>query len=237
MMTIQIGPTTPCPHCGALFSWADEDKHKLHGRTGKPRCLRKRPDRTQHGLLVARACRWLSRQRRCKVVFAEPTIAATHSVDAIGWHGTGGAGAGSDVVECKVSLSDLRRERHKGHRRTERSLGNQRWFLVYEEIAERAAEIVDTDFPGWGLLVHRGRSLLVAIVSRYRELPPDAASDERYLLMMACRRHELGVPWDASTRRFEPLGKRQLAQLTTSDEDKVAGTMLDVLDASGSIFG
>jgi hypothetical protein len=99
-----------------------------------------------HAELVRAAAAWLRGSRRCRVVATEFSSMTSETPDAIGF-GT----RDSVVVECKVSRADFFRNAQKGHERSERSVGDERWFLTPEGLV-KPHEVPE----GWGLLeLHR----------------------------------------------------------------------------------
>jgi len=112
----------------------------------------------QHSTLVAMGVRWLS--RRCSVVLYEFATAAKPSKqsrpaalcamftketpDVIGW----ASGAGSVLIECKLTRSDFLRDATKAVRRNPRAgMGQRRYYLCPPEVIELK------DLPAkWGLL-------------------------------------------------------------------------------------
>ena len=96
----------------------------------------------QHSTLVALGVRWLSRQ--CSVVLYEFATPADENPDVIGW----APGAGSVLIECKLSRSDFLRDATKTVRRNPQAgMGHRRYYLC-------PAELIQTKElpPKWGLL-------------------------------------------------------------------------------------
>jgi len=131
------------------------------------------PREPTHEELCQTALRWLGGSRRCRVAVTE-MAAGSEIVDALGFKPAmlrdpltplydavvlrkGNAIRGETVlVECKVSLDDLRADRHKPSRRhPEIGVGDERWLLVPESIAEKAVPWLH---EGWGLLIAHPRS-------------------------------------------------------------------------------
>jgi hypothetical protein len=99
----------------------------------------------RHDQLVEAAARWLYSTKSCSVVITE--LSGGEEADAIGWRG-----GYSILVECKVSLSDLRRDKHKPSRRyPELGMGLERYLLVPLELRDKVVE-KDLLPEGWGLL-------------------------------------------------------------------------------------
>lgn len=142
-----------------------------------------------HRELVARADRWLRGTMRCYPVFCESTSCA-EAPDVIGWRSQG-----SVVVECKVSIEDLRRERakyiryqnpvhggllrprkrikhfqDKGYIEVEvRRMGTQRFILCPQGII--SPEVLERYAPGHGLLYLDGRRVRTIVVAPMRDNP------------------------------------------------------------------
>lgn len=213
-------PTYLCGHCGRTHSRLDAAKHKPHKRSGKPRCLHKRPDNGLHKALVQRACRWLRGARKCAVVFAEPTMAVAHPPDAIGWPSRGSC----EVAECKTTLADLKRERRKGHHRAQMgTLGERRWFIVPPELADAALLFIEQAFPDWGLAVAHPTLVAVRRAAPLCKMDDIARSEERYMLVQAVRRHQIGVRWLGRRYRFERyLDKKRRDQATDSTSEELS---------------
>jgi len=86
--------------------------------------------------------RWLSRQ--CSVVLYEFATPADENPDVIGWV----AGAGSVLIECKLSRSDFLRDATKTVRRNPRAgMGHRRYYLCPPDLIQ----LKDLP-PKWGLL-------------------------------------------------------------------------------------
>jgi hypothetical protein len=96
----------------------------------------------QHSTLVAMGVRWLSRQ--CSIVLYEFATAADENPDVIGW----ASGAGSVLIECKLSRSDFLRDAKKTVRRNPRAgMGQRRYYLCPPDVIQ----VKDLP-PKWGLL-------------------------------------------------------------------------------------
>lgn len=96
----------------------------------------------QHSTLVATGVRWLS--GKCSVVLYEFDTAGGENPDVIGW----GSGAGSVLIECKLSRSDFLKDAGKAARKNPRAgMGHRRYYLSPPEVIQVA------DLPAkWGLL-------------------------------------------------------------------------------------
>ena len=112
-----------------------------------------------HDDLVEVARKWLC--RKSGVVITE-MAGLSEIPDAIGWHG-----GHSTVIECKVSVSDFRAERHKGYR-TSGGIGQQRYYLTPKGLL--AGEVLGS----YGLLEWDGKRI-------YETSKPTPRSDYYYL--------------------------------------------------------
>ena len=85
----------------------------------------------QHSTLVAMGVRWLSRQ--CSVVLYEFATPADENPDVIGW----APGAGSVLIECKLSRSDFLKDATKTVRKNPRAgMGHRRYYLCPPELIQ-----------------------------------------------------------------------------------------------------
>jgi len=130
----------------------------------------------KHSTLVAMGVRWLSRQ--CSVVLYEFATPAEENPDVIGW----APGAGSVLIECKLSRSDFLRDAGKTVRKNPRAgMGQRRYYLSPVDVIEVK------DLPAkWGLLwVVRGQ----VIVKREARGHPERnlAAEVRFLSSMLRR--------------------------------------------------
>lgn len=123
-----------------------------------------------HNHLVQLALQWLRGTRKCEVYVGEPRRwNSVQSPDAMGWKGTGW----SIAVECKVSRSDMLKQRKKLYRKMQQlPVGQERWLLVpigmrltKEWWLDAPRNYPDWPFTGWGLLEARGDRV-------YRIAPP-----------------------------------------------------------------
>ena len=95
-----------------------------------------------HSTLVQTGVRWLGRQ--CSVVLYEFASAGDENPDVIGW----ASGAGSVLIECKLSRSDFLKDAAKPVRRNPRAgMGQRRYYLCPPSVIE----VKDLP-PKWGLL-------------------------------------------------------------------------------------
>jgi hypothetical protein len=96
----------------------------------------------RHSTLVAMGVRWLG--RRCSVVLYEFATAADENPDVIGW----ASGAGSVLIECKLSRSVFVRDAKKTVRKNPRAgMGQRRYYLCPTDVIQ-----VKELPPKWGLL-------------------------------------------------------------------------------------
>ena len=96
----------------------------------------------QHSTVVSMGVRWLSRQ--CSVVLYEFATAADENPDVIGW----APGAGSVLIECKLSRSDFLKDSAKPVRKNPRAgMGHRRFYLCPANLIH----VKDLP-PKWGLL-------------------------------------------------------------------------------------
>ena len=151
----------------------------------------------QHSTLVAMGVRWLSRQ--CSVVLYEFATAADENPDVIGW----APGAGSVLIECKLSRSDFLRDATKAVRRNPRAgMGQRRYYLCPPDLIQ----VKDLP-PKWGLLwATKGQ----VIVKREARGHPERnlAAEVRFLSSML-RRAQIRIgarplsEWLRGENRFE----------------------------------
>ena len=181
-----------------------------------------------HADLVLAAVRWLRREQRCTVILAE--FVSSHSAetpDAIGWRVDGRGNTRSHVVECKVSIADLRRDASKPSRRSGATLlGNQRWYLVPIEIAVPALrDSLGMALQSPGLLAHDGKSIRIVKQAREREHDAAITRAESPLLVSAIRRLMNGDRHDAKTGRFESMrnANRRRLHETQAAYDEAGG--------------
>jgi hypothetical protein len=96
----------------------------------------------KHSTLVAIGVRWLSRQ--CSVVLYEFATPAEENPDVIGWV----VGAGSVLIECKLTRSDFLKDAAKTVRKNPRTgMGQRRYYLCPPDVIQ----VKDLP-PKWGLL-------------------------------------------------------------------------------------
>lgn len=96
----------------------------------------------QHTTLVAMGVRWLG--RKCSVVLYEFATTADENPDVIGW----ASGAGSVLIECKLSHSDFLRDAKKAVRKNPHAgMGHRRYYMCPTDVIQ-----VKELPPRWGLL-------------------------------------------------------------------------------------
>lgn len=152
--------------------------------------------------------RWLT--RRCSVVLYEFATEADENPDVIGW----APGAGSVLIECKLSRSDFLGDAKKSVRRNPRTaMGQRRYYLCPPDVIQ----VKDLP-PKWGLLwATRGE----VIVKREPRGFPDRnlLAEVRFLSSML-RRAQIRIgtrplaEWLRGENRFEakrgvPPNRRQ----------------------------
>ncbi len=162
----------------------------------------------KHSTIVATGVRWLSRQ--CSVVLYEFATAADENPDVIGW----ACGAGSVLIECKLSRSDFLRDAAKTVRINPRAgMGQRRFYLCPAELIQ----VKDLP-PKWGLLwVSKGQ----VIVKREARGHPERnlAAEVRFLSSML-RRAQIRIgtrplsEWLRGENRFE--AKRGISPINTA---------------------
>jgi hypothetical protein len=105
----------------------------------------------QHSTLVALGVRWLSRQ--CSVVLYEFATPADENPDVIGWI----SGAGSVLIECKLTRPDFLRDAAKPVRKNPcAGMGQRRYYLCPPDLIQ----VKDLP-PKWGLLwANRGQVIV-----------------------------------------------------------------------------
>ena len=129
------------------------------------------------------------------MVLAEFVTAWPEQPDVIGWRGWE-----STVVEVKVSRSDFAADRRKPFRQSAGAgMGRRRWYLTPVGLLERSEPPA-----GWGLAEVTPGGLVRPVFDAPARDGWDARGEVQ-LLLSACRRHELGVPWDAKAGRFAAL--------------------------------
>src|SRR6202051_349616 len=151
----------------------------------------------QHSTLVAMGVQWLS--RKCSVVLYEFATPADENPDVIGWI----SGAGSVLIECKLTRSDFLRDAGKTVRKNPRAgMGQRRYYLCPPDLIQ----VKDLP-PKWGLLwATRGQ----IIVKREARGPPERnlAAEVQFLSSML-RRAQIRIgtrslsEWLRGENRFE----------------------------------
>jgi hypothetical protein len=170
----------------------------------------------QHSTLVALGVRWLSRQ--CSVVLYEFATPADENPDVIGW----APGAGSVLIECKLSRSDFLRDATKTVRRNPQAgMGHRRYYLC-------PAELIQTKElpPKWGLLWATCRQ--VTIKREAKGHPDRSLIAEVHFLSSMLRRAQIRIgsrplsEWLRGENRFEakrgisPIRDRAIRRIDTT---------------------
>lgn len=105
----------------------------------------------QHATLVQTGVRWL--RQKCSVVLYEFSVVRGESPDVIGW----GSGAGSCLIECKLTRADFLRDAQKKTRKKPgEGMGHRRYYMSPPEVIG-----VQDLPPKWGLLWVSGRQVTV----------------------------------------------------------------------------
>jgi hypothetical protein len=151
----------------------------------------------QHSTLVAMGVRWLS--RKCSIVFYEFATAADENPDVIGWV----PGAGSVLIECKLTRADFLRDASKTVRRNSRAgMGHRRYYLCPPELIQ----VKDLP-PKWGLLwTTKGQ---VTVKREARGCPERNLAAEVQFLSSMLRRAQIRIgsrplsEWLRGENRFE----------------------------------
>jgi hypothetical protein len=141
--------------------------------------------------------RWLG--RRCSVVLYEFATVAGETPDAIGW----ASGAGSILIECKLSRSDFLKDAKKTIRKNPRAgMGQRRYYLSPPEVIQ-AKDLP----PKWGLLWAVGREIVVQ--REARGYPDRNLLAEVQFLSLMLRRAQIRIgarplsEWLRGENRFE----------------------------------
>ncbi len=149
-----------------------------------------------HRDLVLRACRWLTKARRCPIVFAEfQSMKLNEFPDAIGYS-FGFQHGGVTVVEVKVSIEDFKRDESKRWKSLGPGMGTRRFYLVPEGLISAA------DVPEDHGLIYALEPKLRVVKSAPARQTRDVES-ECAVLATALQRHQLGLRWLADQFRFE----------------------------------
>lgn len=125
--------------------------------------------------------RWLSRY--CSVVLYEFATPADENPDVIGW----APGAGSVLIECKLSRSDFVKDAAKTVRKNPRAgMGHRRFYLCPPEL------IQVKDLPAkWGLLwAHKGQ---IIVKREARGFPERNLTAEIHFLSSMLRRAQVRI--------------------------------------------
>lgn len=148
-----------------------------------------------HKKLIEIARRWLLDRRDCVVVFTELGANLGVVPDALGWT----KGAVSTLIECKVSLEDLRADRKKNRS----GLGNERYYLTPKGLITRPDDQLPVEY---GLIEWDGEKNRV----KRKAVRLDAdCGDEQMLLLSALRRIGQDCPAGVSIRCYTTPTKNQ----------------------------
>lgn len=139
-----------------------------------------------HAELVQRAAKWLKGQRY-RVVFTEMTTPARETPDAIGFN----SGGVSCLIECKTSLADFKREKHKHFRRwSEMGIGCKRYYFCEKDLIS-----ADNLFEGWGLLYFeksKDRIKKVVESKNFQKMSEGLRSERKFLVSILRR---IDIQW------------------------------------------
>jgi hypothetical protein len=151
----------------------------------------------QHSTLVAMGVRWLS--RKCSVVLYEFATQADENPDVIGW----APGAGSILIECKLSRSDFLKDAAKAARKNPRAgMGHRRYYLCPLDLLQ-----VNDLPPKWGLLWASKNQVIVKREARGN--PERNLLAEVHFLSSMLRRAQIRIgtrplsEWLRGENRFE----------------------------------
>ncbi len=151
----------------------------------------------QHSTLVAMGVRWLTRQ--CSVVLYEFATPADENPDVIGW----APGAGSVLIECKLSRSDFLKDATKTVRKNPRAgMGHRRYYLCPFDLIQ----VKDLP-PKWGLLWATNGQVIVKREARGHP-ERNLAAEVKFLCSML-RRAQIRIgtrplsEWLRGENRFE----------------------------------
>jgi hypothetical protein len=151
----------------------------------------------QHSTLVAMGVRWLSRQ--CSVVLYEFATPTDENPDVIGW----APGAGSVLIECKLTRSDFLKDATKTVRKNPRAgMGQRRYYLCPPDLIQ-----VKNLPPKWGLLWAAKSQVIVKREARGHP-ERNLAAEVRFLSSML-RRAQIRIgtrplsEWLRGENRFE----------------------------------
>src|ERR1700686_3757137 len=162
----------------------------------------------QHSTIVAMGVRWLNRQ--CSVVLYEFATPADENPDVIGW----APGAGSVLIECKLTRSDFVKDAAKTVRKNPRAgMGQRRYYLCPFDLIQ----VKDLP-PKWGLLWATNGQVIVKREARGHP-ERNLAAEVRFLSSML-RRAQIRIgtrplsEWLRGENRFE--AKRGISPIKTS---------------------
>lgn len=179
-----------------------------------------------HEDLCERAKRWLSGTRKCEPVFSQ-CASCQEIPDAIGWSSCWKF-HGSNVVECKTSVSDFYADQRKYVRYKDQfgyftrqacaakiaekngytkevmpRMGDFRFYMCEPGLI--GAELVEKHAPDHGLLYVAGRRVEVVRPAPRREAPFYAA-EVRYL-RFAIINHKIPYEIQESAEQLEPIAQ------------------------------
>lgn len=113
-----------------------------------------------HSELVKIAERWLRREKKCGVVLTEFANAYPETPDALGWD----RGGQSHMVECKVSVEDIKADARKVYRQNPANgIGRYKYLMIPAGLDGRGVQLPE----GWGTLIVFQRGRVVPGVQPY----------------------------------------------------------------------
>lgn len=171
-----------------------------------------------HSELVDRAVYWLKNSRNCLVVLSEQGGGLTYEKpDAIGW-----AQGKSILVECKVSIEDLKADFKKPSRKhPDLAIGSSRYYLVPKEMETEARRVLHEnkldEWSAWGLLVCHPSSIREAWPGRVVHLSVLGKQYEDAMLLATLER----IAWRLgrmTISKFLRLPSQQMREVELQDE-------------------
>ena len=137
-----------------------------------------------HTDLIEVGYKFMAKVLRFKIIATE-FVAARETPDLIGWFNSY-----STLIECKISLSDFKRDKKKYGTRTKKKMGNSRYYLCPEELAHKIIKL-DILHDGWGLIsVDASLNPRILVEAPFHDDP--SYKDEVLMLVSALRR--IGCP-------------------------------------------
>lgn len=113
---------------------------------------KERPINISHKELIKHAKNWVWKRERCKIVITEMVTQAGEVPDIIGWQN----GYNSVLIECKISVTDLRADSKKTFRMfKETGIGNFRYYCFPERLYDILTDkyVLDKIPIEWGIII------------------------------------------------------------------------------------